>query len=665
MIVGLWLNVIASIAVLYTVSSMLGYLLHERIVGPLSTTRPFFVRLPIYISLGLLVLIPITFLAGLFAITSLTLFGALAISSVFFVRKLKDKLTTSFLRFSAREEIVPFLLCVFSSAYFIGTIGAKLWPPPGDIMSGIGPLVSLIEYNGRLPFSPNPILILYPPGFHILTATFNSVWRLYPAQAIYVLGGAIAGLIPLVVYSLTFFLSRSKALSLMAFSCTFISDPLNLERWVMGYFYNGPYVCMTGFLFLLTFASVLATMKLDLSDISTKQLIGFFVLSILSSISLILTYPSFAIPIFIALLIVAFCASRNLYGRISTGLHVIRKSHAKLVSSLAGLAGAVTAVFALTRFRNSELHILFGYLTASYTMGEHAMSLNVTSEAYRVSTAYLLGHVLGILSLVGMILAISVLALRRKTEFGLEIFYLVMGIPFILSLDRTLYPYLVVILPTRIIVSIALFSWVLIYSTIAVLLQKAKETRIADKLSLPRKSINSISVVIALVSIVLFSCLLLPYVTGQINRTWLWFDMKEEDFAALEWIDRNVSPTDLVLDDATFTGQFSLSMSVKNITYCHYTWVTFPERANDLLEVWEKPSDLPTVYGLLSRYNVSYILVTSERGQLLYHPDLSYSYVPKNFTNEQYTRIFDQFPFLEIAFRKDFTTVYKVSYGKS
>jgi hypothetical protein len=46
---------------------------------------------------------------------------------------------------SLKQEVFPFLLFAFTSSCFIYILGDKFWPPPGDGMSGIDPLVSLIE----------------------------------------------------------------------------------------------------------------------------------------------------------------------------------------------------------------------------------------------------------------------------------------------------------------------------------------------------------------------------------------------------------------------------------------------------------------------------------------------------------------------------------------
>ena len=149
------------------------------------------------------------------------------------------------------------------------------------------------------------------------------------------------------------------------------------------------------------------------------------------------------------------------------------------------------------------------------------------------------------------------------------------------------------------------------------------------------------------------------------NKKWFWFDIAENDFAALEWINKNVPTNDLVLNDATFTSEFEMSMSVKNMTYWVWGWLNFHERANALLEVWREPSNLSRVLTLLQQHNVSYILSTSEWGQLLYNPDLSYSYVSKPYTPEQYAMIFDQYPFLKPVFRQGSTIICKVDYQTS
>ena len=144
----------------------------------------------------------------------------------------------------------------------------------------------------------------------------------------------------------------------------------------------------------------------------------------------------------------------------------------------------------------------------------------------------------------------------------------------------------------------------------------------------------------------------------------MWFRIREEDFEALKWLDSNVSVQDLILNDATFTSEFILSMSVKNMTYSYRSWIVSRDRSVELFDVWTKPFDRVLVSTLLRDYNVSYLFSTSEQHQLIWGPKcLSYEYVNKSYSPQQYAVILDNYSFLRIVYEKGSSRIYKVDFS--
>lgn len=152
------------------------------------------------------------------------------------------------------------------------------------------------------------------------------------------------------------------------------------------------------------------------------------------------------------------------------------------------------------------------------------------------------------------------------------------------------------------------------------------------------------------------------YVNFDVTHRWGWFyyHTSQDDFAALDWINRNVSPTELILNDGSRISRYQSSLSLKKLVYSRLSYQLHPQRAADLSEIWLDPANTTNVANQLARYNVSYLLSTSEWGcSFLANTDSS-SYGKKPYSPEVYAEIFDSYPFLTDVFRSGPTRVYKV-----
>ena len=118
-------------------------------------------------------------------------------------------------------------------------------------MRAHGPLVSLIEYYNRFPRTLYPLVnthieIDYPLGMHILIATLNKLWNLFPGQAVLVYGGILSSLIPPLFFLLTYSIAKSNFLSLVGALTSFFIHPSGImTKWILGHFFNGTYPNLT------------------------------------------------------------------------------------------------------------------------------------------------------------------------------------------------------------------------------------------------------------------------------------------------------------------------------------------------------------------------------------------------------------------------------------
>jgi uncharacterized membrane protein len=164
-----------------------------------------------------------------------------------------------------------------------------------------------------------------------------------------------------------------------------------------------------------------------------------------------------------------------------------------------------------------------------------------------------------------------------------------------------------------------------------------------------------------IIAIVVFIPNLSAYLSPKQIDIWSWFTRMptfKDDFAALEWINKNINNTDLILNDGSHISNYLLGLSIKNLT--HHPWAQFvhAKRFKDLQKIWQNPKDEKYILETLKKYNVRYILLTSEWGYQLYGEN--FGYYAKPYSAEEYARIFDQYPFLQVVFKSGSTRVYKV-----
>jgi len=660
------------IAVTYFTSYLLGRLILKKTIKKELSSLPFSVALPIYLAFGLAILVIVYFAFAIFALSVVAPILMLLISLlVTLLSSVRSRVEFGKLRnLVAGANLVPLVLFGLNLLFFISSADYLQWPLPGDVMHFHGPMVGLIEYHGRLPVTLDPLVqyqtVQYPPGFAVLVATSNTFLRLYPAQAALVIATCIVALIPSIIYSLTFIFTRSIVFSSLGFLSVFAIHPASLAKWLVGFFYNGPYPNLTGFMLIFAFATLVAAMekKQQNKHVLTKQSL---LLTIILVTALILVYPTFAllIALFAPTCLLAFtCSHRHHISKhISVGLQSLQKTNRKMLILKLVFAVSLICLVSLMLLTYAQFYLPKGALYP-----EDQQTFESRFRNYAISPDFFVDHPNGILLIIAGFIAGYLVV--RKNGFGLPILYLVVLIPAVVSLGSQLFPYVAYILPSRSIIVCSVLSWPLVLAGIHSVTGKLGNTLKRSNVSLSgrvtRKRIVSVTrglAVCTLLALLLPS--LLSYATFETTQKRGWFTHNSwfpESMAALEWIHNNVSPTDLILNDGSFTSRFATSLSPKNLVYSRLAMKSYlsRSRAESLLEIWSEPTNIVKVASLLKKWNVSYVLSTSELGVSSDPQISSIFYEAKPFQPETYANLFDTYPFLTVVFSQGWTRVYKV-----
>jgi hypothetical protein len=661
-------SAVVSIIVVYSISFPTGCATIHRIFSPKLSSYPFFVRLPLYIAFGITMLIPMYLVVALIKLTMLTPIAIFLLSIAYVISSKKawhDRSGTP--NEGLIDEILPFIFFIATAMYFLVVANYMKWPPAGDVISGTGPLVSLVEFAGKLPIEPSPILILYPPGFHVLVATFNTLLKLYPAEAVFLISASTITLIPPLLYSLTYITTRSKAFSTIAFFSTFlIHSSGNLEKWVVGYFFNGVYPSLSGFLIIVTFMNILALLNLKSSERDWHKIRKSLMTSFSVSISLIFTYPPFAL-LTITYVIIILVIYHNLFWQ---QFKLALRSPNITTKVLTIVVTLILFAFLYSLFSISQVHYIFdvliSYLRGSYFPGGIGIGGKETSSAYAISPFFLVDNVNGASILIAYFVGIY-LTLRWK-KLDVPLFFLLTATLVFASLNEVIYQFIFYITPTRSVIILSLLAWPLILTTADKIIKTCKLTPTSKVIItiLGRKTvIRSHEVILKVVAVVIMVSVFAPSLSGYFSvrqlEAWSWFSHQPwfaNDFAALEWINKNVKGTDLIFNDASHASNYLWGLSIKNLTGHPWTQLVYSKRFNDLQRVWQNPRDLEYIIEVLKKYNVRYIFSTSEWGYQLYGSH--FGYYPKPYSPEEYAEIFDHYPFLETVFKAGSTRVYKV-----
>jgi len=648
-------SVLATSLVTLVVSYIAGQALWSFRPEPRTTSLPFFVVFPIICSLGLIELSLVFFVSGLLCLTLFTVFAVVTIFLLLVARRRK-KLNVKMEKLRNSENLVPLLLFVITICYFASVAAYWTMPPVGDIVWGHGPFVSVIEAEGRVSVKSVWLSSPYPLGFHATVATFNQIFRLYPGQAVLVLGVVISALLPLIIYSIVFIFTRSILLSSVGYLSTFyVHSSGNLEKFILGPFFNGPYPNLMGYLILFTYIALLCFAP-DLPSKPNRK--WFWFIGSLIFGALLITYPSFSLLLIII--------------NIIPWVQSIRSQHPpKLLPKTLVFFGIIFSLVALC------LAFLYVHSFLQSIMQDAQSLLSQLQESkiyYSISPVSFFDDPSGIIAILAIPFA---LYLYRRHQKRIALIYIIIVALVALSLIPVLFNYfLFFIFPSRTLVISFALAWPIILIGLNSFVDEPMSQGLSNMFnrvyvrvklffSERRKILNATPRYDHIFAVLIGIIILGPYFYGHLSfrcaNTLAWSVIKsadfENDFAALEWLHLNADPYALILNDGSWTSMYILSMSMKNITFFPYNVWTHPERAKELWQIWQEPANITHVAELLRKYNASYIFSTSENG---YFDSYERVYKVKLFSPSTYASIFDMYTFLEPVFLSKETRIYKV-----
>ena len=652
-------SAILNIGLLYLFSFFLGYLILLWARPKELLRLPFFVKLPIYLTLGLLTLTILLFITSLVRISGYT-FIAITLFSLppifYYHLKSKSEIETK-TNFISLDNIIPAVLFIITFLYFSRVIAIFGWPPPGDVFNH-GLFTSILVYNQKVgftlvPYAPSvplaPLLTL--SGLHVLSAALSMLTGVFPGEAVFIVGGAIVILIPLLLYSLTYILTHSKLLSLLTFLSMFLIG-LGLERWVFGYFYNGPHPNLFGFLAVLLFLIYpIAISEIQVErNSSTRER----TLTLVIILGVLLVYPVFVIFPLLYLLVSALYEGKIM----KTFKNITIKRKNVFLLSFFLMMSIFFVALSITTNQEFLFQILQGIsLRLSKVYGR---------PGYAVYTPIFYTSSIGVAILVAG--TVSIFFVVKHLYAKLALFYLVVFIPVMFSLHPDLFPIFSLILPNRSLMICSLISWVLI----SVLLNHVFADRRRVSVRLPFKNrlyvtqINpsKVMTVSMIVLLVFTPSLFSNFTFDPAHRySWLMRHGFANDYDVLLWTHKNVQPEGLIMNDYSYTSYFLLSFSIKNVTSKHYFNSEYEHvRALEAQKFWRNPTDIAQFLKLVTDYNISYILVTSEWG---FYDWVGIGgdnkYIAKPYTPAEYKAIFNENPCLDLMFEKGDAGIYKVS----
>jgi hypothetical protein len=547
------------------------------------------------------------------------------------------------------KNVAIFILNIIPFVYFIIAVDIMKWPPPGDIIAH-GLYVSLLRYNRRLSlsFEPlNPYRDYYPRGFHTFAADFAELTGLYSGEAVLVMGAFLSSLMPSLLFSLTYIMTNSLILSLIPYLATFhIHSTMHLERWVFGYFYNGPYPCFTGMLGYVLLVSLIVIFR---KHNSPKIL--FFILLVL--LQLLITYPNFFIT---AAPITLLILGKPLW-------KIIRSSKWSFFVSLFLVATATLA----------SSHVGTYYLT-NYVIKEPL-------PGYKIDLIYFSDW-----STWFMILALpmGIYLLFRTKSIDIPVIFLITFLLNIVSMNNEAYRFLSLILPSRLVIVSWILSWVLISVFVSILLRYA-ECHLSDRrciscivfrgkgirkqvrahLSLRYLKILILKLVVIALAFVAFYPSLYQHFSLNIAIEYSWYSRSPSfpyDYNVSVWISQNVPSYELILNDMSYSGFYLPSYTFKRVIFYYFPHP--PPEYDEARLIWLYANNKTLVSTILKKLKIKWIFVTSEWGYLDFWEYGGFGeYKEKPFHPSMYIKIFDSYDFLKKRYQCGNSAVYEVLLG--
>jgi len=647
--------------IFYIIIVPVGLLLLNLIFRDSLKELPFFQVLGLSLIFGLASYVIILSIVGYFLISLAFLFGLSAISwlVLLFMIKKKEINYGNFNSFSNLICLIILLLPIIYTGYYLVDTP---WHAADDARV-YGYLTSLIKYYGRytmtsLPFADIPLT--NEIGVPVIAAYISNISGIQNGKAIMVAGALAISLIPIILYSIVFSLTKNIYLSLFAAMSVFniYNTPYGMSIWSR--FFSGNYGTVYGLFFLYVYIYILT--KYDF--LKCKNMLFYVTLNIFIFVASYFVYQGYILHMFLFTCI--------LY------LSNIVKSEKKSIENLMPLIVFIIPLIILSLimrwpdfFPKKLIYFLWPILGRFSSERITLRPQSFENPGYGLDLSYFSQSIESMLVISLMIIAIVTIVYRKKTRNLFFYFYIYLSFIVVFyalsGLTTSLY-----FAPVRTALAVNHLTWLMLFSLIY---------HYFDNFILPKIQIHNESIIIKWVNRVevrnlcmLFLCMLLtvsfliPHITYAYPKERTWYTREtyfKSNFNAAIWLNEHASISDFILNDMSYTGYILLSMNIFNLTYADPI-TYFPgynERAKELWKVWTNPYDEALIRNLLSRYNVTYILSDSDWKLLSLHminESMGRGWSQKPFTPSEIVNIFDNYPFLDKVFEQDNTRIYKV-----
>ena len=642
----------------------LGYLLLSLIRSEKGgfNSLDFFLRMPVYLAVGMAGYVVILFLVGhlLFNLyVILLLFGLFWFIFLYkqkaWIQLRQLNLSKSLSGLSEPVKLGLVLLSLFSLCHFVFiaySMGG--WCPPGDCIWH-AMWVSLIKkYQNIAPpniSSPWNVAFgyYYPRGFHIISAVASLLTNVYPGEAVLIAATGISILIPLMLYTMVYTKTKSNFFSFIAFLMAFIvpgGNPYPMRSYsLFASYLQGVYPSLFGILLTITFFCLVTCFGDSPKRFVFQSRRHAFLILILA-FAIVVTHYSF-FPLVALYLIV-----RMLFSHRSKLKRFLLSKKSLFVSALALLFFLLCLPQISLLYFNVRSSVLnFAYLEAKWLV------------SFWIPFSFFYSNVNGVLIVATFLLTLIFLVYREFESIGL--LYLCFAIPLILSTSYEFYVnFLWFLMPFRVLIAFIAFSYVvfaiLLHSISIRLMEKKRNTFFIMRKN--RQNLSGSKIRIYVLTIILFAPLIYgsfaSYSPSTSGRP------LGDDYDALVWIDKNVAPEDLILNDRSMIGLFLPSFSIKNVVFLpEADWPNkVLNRMRECFSIFDDPANTTYINATLEKYNIKYIFISSSD----YYYDFwhGYEYSPplvyRPYNASQILYFFDHNSALYQEFRRECVGVYSV-----
>jgi len=623
---------------------------------------------PLHVALGMICLVIIlTSLSIVYLdffvsclVTSLLLAGFLLV-----VSKKTSGLGSAVKNLREIRFLLPLLLLGFSFCRFLYLAVNMGWAPYVDSQTH-GMYTSLILYHKGLPSSYYPIRDMpfdparYPLGYHALSAFVSMLTGSYPGQSILVVGTVIVMLFPSLLYTLVYFYSKSTKLSLLAFLLAYFLPGSSPALWtashdlLLGNFLVGTYPTMLGNLIFLAFV-ILAVDYDGLLQCSPKKisfLYGLLIAALVASYYLLLPF----IALFLFLRFFAKDIRRQ------------QKTILPYLKILGILTTIVTCLLVLANYKSvltSTFQVNSPYFHSVYMR----YSLFSPESSYNIYLIFIL-----------MAVPFSLWFVFRNRLRNLGLLFLVLFLPLMVAHNKQIYTELLwftqpdralilLVMCSHCVILGGLHMWTRSTSTSWLdVLNRVKLRLRLNKRKMVQFNLKQLAMVFAFV---IFIPSLLSHATYLYPDRYQAFLPSGDDFEALRWLANNVDYDEVLLNDRTAMGLWVTSFKALKVVndreilreiliFGSLEGTHLANRTFEANEILDKPWDYEVVNRIIHKYNISYIYLSANRGEVRERGGSVWPFPWNNITQDELIMIYLENPNLGLAYRSGNAAIFRV-----